>query len=252
MDYQTGLEKLTGRNRDRRKLANNTYLERRKGDVIAVRLHSTDVVTYHPNGDIVLDSGGWRTHTTKDRINGYIRGTGVCMWQENGQWIVSVRQTDSGKGAWASRCLFADGMVIHPDGTITGGTALAEYQENIKLRRKVRNYARAYVEALRAGQVPEPSNGDCWGCLMVSADGNGKGKRAPLGGRDHILSHMEEKYFVPSLLVRAFEEFGASMAMKDTAYRCMHQMEPGWPEFVFGDIRKVIARYCLREVGQAA
>lgn len=54
----------------RRKLENNTYLEER-GDSFAIRLHDTDIVMIHPNGVYTLDSGGWRTVTTKDRISHY-------------------------------------------------------------------------------------------------------------------------------------------------------------------------------------
>lgn len=38
---------------------------------IGVLLHSTIVVAYLPNGEIVLNSGGWRTVTTQDRISGH-------------------------------------------------------------------------------------------------------------------------------------------------------------------------------------
>lgn len=58
-----------GRN-GRKRLQNNTYLERR-GEDFAVRLHYTDVVTIHADGTFTLRTGGWETVTTKDRINGY-------------------------------------------------------------------------------------------------------------------------------------------------------------------------------------
>lgn len=38
---------------------------------MAVRLHNTDVVTYHPDGTATLYTGGWMTVTTKDRINAW-------------------------------------------------------------------------------------------------------------------------------------------------------------------------------------
>lgn len=71
MTYNELNEKLTGRNKNGRKLANNTYAERR-GDNIAIRLHSTDVLTFFPDGKIVVNSGGWKTVTTKGRINAYL------------------------------------------------------------------------------------------------------------------------------------------------------------------------------------
>lgn len=57
--------------RDGRKIKNNTYLQRRGDDAIAVMLHSTDVVTYERNGRVTIKTGGWSTNTTRDRINGF-------------------------------------------------------------------------------------------------------------------------------------------------------------------------------------
>lgn len=54
-----------------RKLGNNTYVESIGHTVtaIAVRLHATNIVTYHPDGTIVLNTGGWNTVTTRDRMH---------------------------------------------------------------------------------------------------------------------------------------------------------------------------------------
>lgn len=57
---------------ERRKLENNTYLERRGPDAIAVLLHNTDIVTYYSDGRTGLYTGGWFTMTTKDRMNYYL------------------------------------------------------------------------------------------------------------------------------------------------------------------------------------
>jgi len=54
----------------RKPLANNTYLYREGTDFV-VRLHSTNVVRIRPDGTYVLNSNGWETKTTKDRINAY-------------------------------------------------------------------------------------------------------------------------------------------------------------------------------------
>lgn len=49
-------------------LANNTRLYQRGSDY-AVRYHYTDVVTVHPDGTYTLNTGGWETVTTKQRLN---------------------------------------------------------------------------------------------------------------------------------------------------------------------------------------
>ena len=38
---------------------------RREDDTIKVRLHRTDIITYHPNGDIMLFTDGWDSPTTQ-------------------------------------------------------------------------------------------------------------------------------------------------------------------------------------------
>ena len=57
-----------------RKVANNTWLERRGHGYIALRLHATNVAEFFDDGSVVLNSGGWRTMTTKDRINRFVGG----------------------------------------------------------------------------------------------------------------------------------------------------------------------------------
>ena len=241
MNYTSASEKLTGRNSTRRKLGNNTYLERRDAESIAVRLHATDVVTFHANGDTVLNSGGWRTPTTKERINTYAP---VSISQERGIWYVN-RET-----------VFADGMMIHKDGSITGGKPVAAAKQLLTLRRKVRAFAADYASAFLAGDVPEPGAGDCFFCGMRTTD-----THKPLGevahDEDHLRSHMEERYFVPSLLWNALEFLGASIAMKQT----VQAVWAGKPEFMFfkkdnayfrAEIVKYVSRYMLKQLGQAA
>jgi hypothetical protein len=64
-----GLFKRTGKSKCK-KIANNTYEISRAG-VFSIRLHDTDIITI--KGDkIILSSGGYRTRTTKDRLNKYL------------------------------------------------------------------------------------------------------------------------------------------------------------------------------------
>lgn len=83
MTFELGVETL-GR-RESKKLANNTYLVRVNDDTLAVRLHDTNVVTVYRDGTFMLDSGGWRTVTTKDRINGY---SPASVGSRSGVWYV--------------------------------------------------------------------------------------------------------------------------------------------------------------------
>jgi hypothetical protein len=85
MTYASACDKLNGR--DSRKVGNNTYLERINSETVAVRLHRTHVVTIHADGSYTLNSGGWRTVTTKSRINDYAPAR---VTQRAGEWFVTL------------------------------------------------------------------------------------------------------------------------------------------------------------------
>lgn len=146
MTYKEADEKLVGRCARGRKLENNTYLERRDLDsTIAVRLHSTDVITFHSDGRVVLDSGGWWTVTTRDRINRYMPD-GWCVWSERGQWLLGHSYSNP-------ICMFEDGVTIHPSGEVTGGWSVAEWREKLRqsdnARNRVRSRARYWLRKAR-------------------------------------------------------------------------------------------------------
>lgn len=52
-----------------KKIGHNTWLEWLGGGVYGVRYHQTYVVKIHPDNTYTLNSGGWHTVTTRDRIN---------------------------------------------------------------------------------------------------------------------------------------------------------------------------------------
>lgn len=77
---------LGKRNREQRKVGNNTYAYIENDGSVAIELHGTKVVVLYPNGLVKLNSGGWRTHTTKKRINQY---SPVKVYQKNYEWFLS-------------------------------------------------------------------------------------------------------------------------------------------------------------------
>jgi hypothetical protein len=68
------------------KLGHNTHLVKTDGGV-GVRLHGTVVVDFLDSGDIVLDSGGFETRTTKDRINRYCP---IGVYQHQYEWFLNT------------------------------------------------------------------------------------------------------------------------------------------------------------------
>lgn len=68
IDYKKAAEILNGR--AKRKIDNNTYLER-IDEVFVVRLYDTDIIKIYPDNTQVLFSGGHKTATTKKRLSDY-------------------------------------------------------------------------------------------------------------------------------------------------------------------------------------
>ena len=193
MNYKEANELLIGRCRNSRKLANNTYLHR-NGEDICVRLHNTDVVTFKPNGEAILDSGGWKTVTTKERINKY---SPVGVFQNKGQWYI---------GDWNSNIkecpLFFDGMIISKSGKVKRPKHKDGNAE------KLLKLINAYCKELKGlKELPKPSLGDCWFCSISAGD-----KNKPLGDFVHLTQHLEdhlkEKYIHGSLILNAIEWAG--------------------------------------------
>ena len=324
MTYAEADQSLQGRNRESRKIANNTYLHR-EGEDIAIRLHNTDIVRFKPNGDIVLDSGGWLTVTTKQRMNEYLRRDMGEIWSERGVWYVAlISQKDSEpseftrrfscfdckkrweasvelfegtsnlsgeKSQYCPKCgkkagyasaarkivPFADGMVIHPDTSVEG--AGEDPKAKLKLKKQISQYVADYMRAMERGEVPPPSGGDCWYCCMRPEQtgtvdiglhkakqaimGNGHGKQT-LGeafkDTNHILGHIEEKYYVPSLLHRAIELFPISQAAKwwigsfwATGASEQERLSARGAGATCKDhVAKALTRYLNRQLGMAA
>ena len=192
MNYKTAAERLG--KRASKKLGNNTYLKQRRKDKIAVRLHETDVLTFTPSGRTILDSGGWRTMTTKDRMNTYLP-MGFAVWSDKGDWSLYL----NGSRVAAYR----DGLTIGPRGGIHGAASVREVKGRATLKKRITAYSK-----LCAASIPldEPSRGDCWYCVLNTDTSQSLGDA--IGNTDHLLSHMKEGYVVPSLVWSALTKAG--------------------------------------------
>lgn len=69
-----------------------THTQISHGEVTVVRYHDTDVVAFGRN-TIILDSGGWKTNTTKLRMNQASNEyhLGYQVFQLLGKWYVAYR-----------------------------------------------------------------------------------------------------------------------------------------------------------------
>tara|TARA_B100000949_G_scaffold233687_1_gene250731 strand:+ start:246 stop:965 length:720 start_codon:yes stop_codon:yes gene_type:complete len=201
---------LQGRNRESRKYANNTYWQRR-GENIALKLHNTDIVTLYPTGDMTLNTGGWYTVTTKERINRVLPRV-FYLHQEKGRWFVVNRLDDE-------TYVFMDGMKITSEWKVEG-SGIYEPKADKAVREKVRRYAN-----LCTSEIPleMPSGGDCWFCAFKTQDGKALGDTTD---DEHLDQHMEEGYVVPSLVWNALEEAGY-----DPTKQIAHAVAFGAPNF---------------------
>ena len=92
-----------------RVVGNNTVEFTTAGGIRVIRLHDTNIIAFRPDGSIKLNSGGWRTVTTKDRINQHCKS--IRIWSYKGVWILGVD---------GRKYVFADGMIIQHEGTVEG------------------------------------------------------------------------------------------------------------------------------------
>ena len=113
MNYKEAKELMkTARNKAKGKpLENNTRLHETEGGNYEVRLHGYAIVTIMPTC-CRIDSCGWKTVTTKDRLNKYAWGGtsdnyNICVVQKKGTWYV---KTWSPYSAEHTLTEFYDGM----------------------------------------------------------------------------------------------------------------------------------------------
>lgn len=207
-------------------LANNT-VEYRKDGTRVIRLHHTDIMTFLPNGKIRLNSGGWQTVTTKERLNRYLpRPYGIS--QRKGQWSLCAH--------WSDDCVpFYDGIEFDPAKGLPKAK-VSVTAKNAKLAAKIN---RLVDKVYKMEQLPMPGPGDCWFCNLRDKDGHTMGE---LGDNtDHLMSHIKEGYLHGSLIANALAATGRNPA---------YAFGPN-PIFTRATVAGALRRYLKREVGLA-
>lgn len=150
----------------------------------AIRLHKTNIVKFTTDGKIILTSGGWKTTTTKDRLNKY---NPFNVYQKNSIWYV-----ETPKGTFN----FYDGIAFDLQGNIVSENKTID----LKVVNKVKRDIKKYVNLLdKVEKLPEPSGADCWVCGFDGCN---------LGNNDHLQLHIKEGYIHGSILVNAMREYG--------------------------------------------
>ena len=167
-----------GKDKTSRPAENNTRVIRLDASTVGVRLHETIVIRFTGEGAITLDSGNWRTVTTKERMNAYLPMP-WRVYSEKGQWRFYNMQT---RESWG----YADGLTVLPDGTVTGTLPPDKEREEKENRKAVKAYARGYVDALAKGQTD--NDNPCEECVDHFDDG-----RIP--DTAHLWGHIRAKEY---------------------------------------------------------
>lgn len=166
-----------------RKVANNTFKYVAEDGSNVIRLHTTDVVKLLPDGRIVLNSGGWKSVTTKDRMNAF--APGYHIYSAMGGWKV---------GRAGKSVAFYDGMILPDaiDNPSADEQSAQREAETKALKKKIATFAKLYEKG-----IPMPGAGDCRLCMMPDHDDT-----------EHLLSHIEEGYAHGTLAVNAMRWAG--------------------------------------------
>ncbi len=230
--YKSLIEQM-GR-RATKKLMTATYA-RMEEQMVIVRYHDTDILYFHKDETIVFHTGGWKTSTTKLRFNTL---TPLNIWQEKGTWYFKTPSQGT--------MFFKDGMILKPDGTVyKHGGLKGQAKVESKLVKEIQKFCKDYIHALSHGEVSKPGLGDCILCRMPNMMGQ--------MGLEHLRSHMEERYFVPSLLVNAMKAFPNHLSPIARHYIEQLWTDADWTKFrpvtislVSVQLKKALQKYLFK------
>lgn len=197
-------QRLTGRNHMSRKLANNTYAQR-SGPNIAIRFHETDILTFRPDGKVVLNAGGWFQPVTLARMNEFLPAP-FRMSQSGGHWHVRAHDVHA---------YYRDGMVIdtakpYKMAGVSEADIAKENKANRIIDARIKVFLTNDVTPENVVKALNNMGGDCFYCLFAVKTMTPDGTRVPgtsLGdaqhSHSHLAEHMKEHYVVGSMLRNA-------------------------------------------------
>lgn len=203
-------------------IANNTFRWTKEDGSTVIRLHQTDIITIRKDGKMVLTSGGFKTNTTKHRLNQHLQG--CYVYASKGTW--TIREHATGREA-----PFYDGVVV-PDCFANPKWKVAEAQK------KMADRINKFVKLIDDRKPPFPSTGDCWYCAMKTDDGKSLGDATD--NVDHLRNHVMQNYLHGSLIVNACRWAGASD----------HVLSHYFHKGMYKDhIKRALRRYLRRQLG---
>lgn len=165
-----------------------TEIIRRIGG-IAMRYHETDVVTWHENGDVTLNTGGWLTQTTARRIADFTR---LRVWPEKGRWMVCPIPGPNRLPLWEKSLPLTDGLRLDREGHLVDGVDFARVELEDVWNERVRNLLRKgrrkyYALSKVQNNADVPREPECEHCQANYGLGR---EIRPGTEHDHYLQHL--------------------------------------------------------------
>lgn len=205
-----------------RKVDNNTYEWTDNAGDKHIRLHHTDIITHRYDGDVVLDTGGWKTPTTKDRINKFAP---VSVYQQDGEWFVTQGNVT---------VMFYDGMVL------TSGCLRSEDHApdpNSVTRIQFANLLKTFTR--RFDITTHADYDDCAKCLTLMEYTTPELRAIPPGDPiwQHVINHVCDGYVSTSTVLLSLKWAGYNT---DTVH--IHGMF--FPESILKRTFRRFAKYC--------
>ncbi len=99
-----------------RKVGANTWLKRRPGDKIAVQLHNTDILTYHPDNRVIINAATWYTVTTSQRLNAFLGWGTITSYRSIWHVKLLIRIWDEGEYDWNKKATFVEAIIPFENG----------------------------------------------------------------------------------------------------------------------------------------
>jgi len=194
------LEGTPYQHEDAKFVANNTLQIKLPGLRIIRHFH-TNVLMFDSYTDdegtiIVFNTDGHRSNTTRGRLNDF--QDFVDIWTDKRVWYAKIRGDEE-------VVVYKDGMTYHPKRGLENCGKVPDK----KLVASIRKYAKDFAAAL---PIEQPGAGDCMICCLGE-------QGVDAAGVSHLLSHIEENYFVPRLLWNAMVEADRTDLVRTYAFK---------------------------------
>jgi hypothetical protein len=214
-----------------------------------VQLHNTVIFSRLPDDTLVLNTGKWKTVTTKDRLNKCLNR----VTRELGYSHVSIGSIN---GMWYlydgdNKIPFYDGMRFQLGNYSHLATeSISKLNEVKALKKKLDAYIKACKEYLNTNKVfPMPNGGDCWYCSMVTTDGKSLGEA--VSDTSHLVNHLDESYIFGSLVYNALKDCNAGQYWYSVAFDINQANYSGIEYRINQILCRFIRKYLKKRLGLA-